>query len=242
MLTHDGPNSVSQSPVCIIHVNWSAYQFPRSDKRDCNATWRSANSTRSVVGLCSCCFIWRRAHVNQLPHAATGPLDVLGTGVIASCSPLPSRHSPGRVIRKSLCAQAAQQRCVEENVSVNTRRHVRGRTLLRIRVYVCGHVRRHGQRRRIHKRTPTRPWKRLQAYTHHAWRTWTLPCIKLQTLLSRCLQLPMARLDTNHLQMPADVDGISGGSENVCVGTSLVCSLAGHDSHHREPISLLQLI
>jgi len=58
----------------------------------------------------------------------------------------------------------------------------------------------------------------------------------------RCLQLPMARLDTNHLQMTADVDGISGGSENVCVGTSLVCSLAGHDSHHREPISLLQLI
>jgi len=34
----------------------------------------------------------------------------------------------------------------------------------------------------------------------------------------------MVRLDTDPLLTPADVDGISGGSENICVCTSLICS------------------
>jgi len=40
-------NYPSQSRVRITHVNWSACQFPRSDKWDQSSTCRSANSTRS---------------------------------------------------------------------------------------------------------------------------------------------------------------------------------------------------
>jgi len=45
---------------------------------------------------------------------------------------------------------------------------------------------------------------------------------------------PMVRLDTDPLQMPADTDGISGGSENVCVCTSLICS-GRHQSQWPPP-------
>jgi len=34
---------------------------------------------------------------------------------------------------------------------------------------------------------------------------------------------PMVRLDTDPLQLPVDMDSISGGSENVCIRTSLIC-------------------
>jgi len=52
------------------------------------------------------------------------------------------------------------------------------------------------------------------------------------TCKSLCFQLPMlpiVRLDTDPLQTPADEDGISGGSENVCIRIFLICS-GGHKS------------
>jgi len=145
-----------------------------------------------------------------------GSFDVLGTSVTASCSPLPSRRSPGRVIRKRLYAQATQQRYADKNVSVNVntpvnadrhlRRcvhgHVRVRTFQRIRACVC--VRDCGQHRRICKRTPKHPWTHLQAYTQRPRQTRTIPCVKLRTVVSRYVsQLPMplmVRLDTDPLQ------------------------------------------
>jgi len=52
------------------------------------------------------------------------------------------------------------------------------------------------------------------------------------TSKSLCFQLPMlpiVRLDTDPLQTPADEDGTSGGSENVCIRIFLICS-GGHKS------------
>ena len=62
-------------------------RFLRSDKRDRSSTWRSANSTRSVVGLCSCCMtLTASAHASSFNcrMRRSGPLDVLGTGVTDS--------------------------------------------------------------------------------------------------------------------------------------------------------------
>ena len=42
----------------------------------------------------------------------------------------------------------------------------------------------------------------------------------------------MVRLDTDPLQTPADTDGISGGSKNVCVRTVAVVSI-NRDGHRR---------
>jgi len=119
-------------------VNWSACQFPRSDKWDQSSTWRSANSTRSVVGFCSCCLT--RAHVEfQLP------LDVLGTDVTASCSPLPPAVRRESNYRKRLSAVSAAEMCGWECFRERERRRVRVCTLLPIRAYVCRRVRRRGQ-------------------------------------------------------------------------------------------------
>jgi len=50
--------------VHIIHVNWSACQFPKNDKWDRSSAWRSANSTHSAVGLCiAVTWCWQHAHV-----------------------------------------------------------------------------------------------------------------------------------------------------------------------------------
>ena len=77
MLTHNGPQFLAQfSPQLPLsksgaytHMNWSACQFPRSDKRNHSWTWRSANSTRSVVAAA---WHWQRAHIKfQLPHWPT---------------------------------------------------------------------------------------------------------------------------------------------------------------------------
>ena len=115
--------------VRIIHVNWSACQisFPEVTKRDQSTTWKSANSTRSVVGPCSCCLMLT-VRTHQVSTAACGalinnnsigPLDVLGTGMTVSCSPRPSRRLPPAGGRKRLYVQEAQQRCVDRNVSIN---------------------------------------------------------------------------------------------------------------------------
>jgi len=63
-----------------------------------------------------------------------------------------------------------------------------------------------------------------------------LPCIKLQTVVSGLPTPPMVRLDINSLQTLADVNGISGESENVCVCTSLPSS-GGHQSRRPPPQS-----
>jgi len=52
----------------------------------------------------------------------SGPLDVLGTGVTVSCSPLPSRHSPGEEM--ILCTGSAAEMCGRER----SRKCVRERT------------------------------------------------------------------------------------------------------------------
>jgi len=94
------------------------------------------------------------------------PLDVLSTGVTVSCSALPPAVRRESNHRKRLSALAAQQRCVNEDVSMNAPvhadGHLRGRvhgrvrisTLLLILACVCGRVRDRGQRGRVRKRTP----------------------------------------------------------------------------------------
>ena len=68
-----------------------------------------------------------------------------------------------------------------------------------------GRIHKHGQCGRVHKCTPMSLWTHL------------------------LLMMPMVRQDTGPLQMPVDMYGISGGSENVCICTSLICS-SGHQS------------
>jgi len=108
----------------IIQVNWSAYQFHRSDKKDRSSWWRSANSTSCCLMLTACTSTsnCRMRFIGPLQ-----PLDILGTDVTVSCSPLPSRRLPGRVIRKRLYAQAVQQRCAHEKVFMNECRSVLAR-------------------------------------------------------------------------------------------------------------------
>ena len=81
--------------------------------------------------------------------------------------------------RKQSYAQAVQQRCVDENVSVKAHRRIQGlihvRTLLHIRACVCGCVRKRGQRGRV--RGARRHINTSQAYTERPRRT--LPCVKL---------------------------------------------------------------
>jgi len=216
-------------------MNWSACQFPRSDKWHVQGKGQQKALTQLLLDA-------DVLHTSSF-NCRFGPLDVLGTSVTVSCSPLPSRRLPGRVIRKRSYVQAAQQRCADENVSrnasVNAHRRVRGsrpgtgtvqghvhvRTLLCICARICGRVSKRGQRGRVRKRMPTSLWTRLQAYTQRPWWTRMPPCVKLLRLWPPTPA--MVRLDTNHLQTPADVDSISGRSENVCVHTSLICS-GGH--------------
>jgi len=47
---------------------------------------------------------------------------------------------------------------------------------------------------------------------------------------------PMVRLDTDPMQTPAGADGISGGSENVCIHTSIMRS-GSHQSRWLPPQS-----
>ena len=42
---------LSEVGVRIIHLNWSACQFPRSDKWDRSSMWRSANSSLAITLL-----------------------------------------------------------------------------------------------------------------------------------------------------------------------------------------------
>jgi len=82
-----------------------------------------------------------------------------------------------------------------EDASANARRHVRER-VCKLILSVCG-----GRKRYF-----------------------ALSCDSCKSL---CLQLPtppMVRLDTDHLQTPADANSIAGESENVYVRTSLPCS------------------
>ena len=85
-----------------------------------------------------------------------------------------------------------------------------------MRAYVCRRV---GKRGCVCKRTSRHPRMHLQAYTQHLRWTRTLPCIKLWTVVSWLLMLPVVRLDTDPLQTPVDMDSISGESKNVCICT-----------------------
>jgi len=123
-------NYFSQSWGCILYTNWSGCQFLRSDKRDRSSTWRSANSTRSVVSLCSCCMTLT-ARTRQVSTAACGAEDHLTFWARCDWQPAALPFPPAvRRERKWLYAQAAQQRCADENEPVNASENARRRVRL----------------------------------------------------------------------------------------------------------------
>ena len=155
----------------IVLYTWTdePASFPEVTKRDWSSTWRSASSTCSVVR-----HVWFKCRI--------GPLDmILGTGMnaSASCSPVPSRRSPGRVIGND---RMHRQRSTDVRKRTFLRTHTDLDAFRDTSMYFCAYVhdlrmrRKCGQRRRVRKRTLTRPWTRLQAYTQLPWWTRTLPC------------------------------------------------------------------
>ena len=130
--------------VCVIHVNWSACQFPRSDQ---SSTWRSVF-----------CKLWHFVTLSCRPvklldadsgqtsgfNCSTGPLKVLGTGMTVSCSPLLSRHSPGR---GNDCMQRQRSRDV------------------RTRTFPWTHIAAH---RCMHLRTRRQTWTKWTRLQKHA--------------------------------------------------------------------------
>jgi len=92
--------------VHIIHVNWSACQFPRSNKWDWSSTWRSANSIRSVVGFCSCCLMLT-ACTRQVSTATWRSRHWCDSQLLSPSLPPFAGESN---YRKRLYAQGAQQR------------------------------------------------------------------------------------------------------------------------------------
>jgi len=114
---------------------------------------------------------------------------------------------------QTIVCTAAQQRCADENVSVDAHWRICGRTLLRICACVCGRVCKCGQRGRVRKHTLAQQRMHLQAYTQRPWQTQTLPYVKLWTVVSRLPTPPMVRLDTDPLQTQT----VFLASENVCV-------------------------
>ena len=147
-------------------MNWSACQFPRRDKKDQSSTWRSANSTRSVVGFCSCCLMLT-ACTRQVSTATWRSRHRCDSQLFSPSLPPFAGESN---YRKRLYAQTAHQRRVDENVSVNAQRRVHGCihvcALLCILACVDASV------------------NALQAYTQRPRQMRTLPCVKLQTFVS----------------------------------------------------------
>ena len=90
----------------------------------------------AAVGICSCCLmLTARMSSFNCRMWRIGPLDVLGTGMTVSCSPLPSCCSPGRGNGCMRIAQAVQQRCADVNVSMNAHRRV---CVCKLILSVCG--------------------------------------------------------------------------------------------------------
>ena len=121
--------------------------------------------------------------------------------------------------------QSVQQRCADENIFVNAYKrfhgHIRVRTLLRICVCICRHARKRGQCRHVCNRTSTRRKLILSGTREH------YTALSCWTLVNRYV------FNCRH-QSSANKDGISGGSENVCVRTSLIGS-GGHQSPRPPP-------
>ena len=173
-----------KSGVRIIHVNWSACQFPRSEKRDWSSTWKWANSTCSVAGFSSSC-LTLTAHTLQVSTAELAHL----TFWAQVWQPTPLLYPPaarrllGRVVgngagsASEMCGQGRFHDRVCERTQTRCgcfHGHARINTFLRIHAYVCG---------RVYKRgwvcdTPMYPWTHL------------------------LLTSPMVRLDTSPLQTP----------------------------------------
>jgi len=155
--------------------------FPEVTKRDQSSTWRSAKSTHSFVGFCSCCLMLI-ACTRQVSTAEMAHLTFYPRVWQPAHLPFLSRHSPPTGESNYWKWLYAQQKCADEKISVNAHRHVQGyvhiHTLLCIHVCICRRVRKRGQRRRICKRMPRRPRKRLQAYTQRSQPTQTIPCVK----------------------------------------------------------------
>ena len=99
---------------------------------------RSANSTRSVVGFCTCCLMLT-AHTHQFQQ----PLVRYQSDSQLFSPSLPPFTAESN--RKQLHAKVAQKRCADKNVSVNAHRCVHICTLLCIRACICGHIRKLGQ-------------------------------------------------------------------------------------------------
>ena len=116
-------------------MNWSACQLPRSDKWDQSSVWGSANSTCSVAGFCSCCLTMM--HTSSF-NCQIGPLDVLGTSVTASSSPLPSRHSPGRVIENG--ADSTAEMCRQGRLWMHTDAFANAFTDMYVSAYCCAYM------------------------------------------------------------------------------------------------------
>ena len=138
---------------------------------------------------------------------------------------------------ETIVCTAAQQRCADENVSVDAHWRIRGRKLLRICACVCGRVCKCGQRGRVRKHTLAQQRMHLQAYTQRPWQTQTLPYVKLWTVVSRLPTPPMVRLDTDPLQTQtvflAKVKMFAS-----TVRTSLVCS-GRHQSRWLRPCRVI---
>ena len=96
---------------CVYTWTDQPASFPEMTKRDWSSAWRSASSTRTVVGLCNCCLTLTVCS-RQVSTAALAHFNSLGTDVTVSCSPLPSRHLSGRVIMRNDCMHSQHSRDV----------------------------------------------------------------------------------------------------------------------------------
>jgi len=143
-----------------------------------------------------------------------------------SLVPFAARRSLG----KGLYGQAAQQRCADKNVSVSAHRCVQGhdRICALLCTYVHAFVDASLNVDNADGFANAHLWTCLQAYTRHPRWTWTLFCVKSRTPVSHYVSNCRRRRWSDWIPIlcrcPCDADGISGGSENVCVRASLLCS------------------
>lgn len=151
-------------------MNWSTCHFPRSYKSDRSSTWRSDDSSGSVVAV---------ACTGKI-NCRTGPLDVLRTSVRATCSPFPPnvRQGVGDSDRKRSIICAADT--VSMNTPANTSVCIHGCVYMHSWMHVdvsvnvsacvagiCGRVHERDKRGRVSECMQTCPWMHLQAFTQH---------------------------------------------------------------------------
>ena len=139
--------------------------------------------------------------------------------------------------------QAVQQKCADENVSVNAHRRVHGhvRTLPHILACVCGGIRKRGQRGRIHKNACHASVNASASLYSASAADANAPCVKLRTLVSLQLPMPqMARLDTDPLQTRT----VFLAEAKMFASAHLSPAAAGinRDGHHCEPLRPCRVI